>query len=193
MEKIDIQNFKKYYQNNDGNGTVARVGHVNAVIDNFTEAITRDYVAELGTFAASSLNKVENYNFSFQGDDYDVYNFQARTQLSGSNTYVYPIGSITTSSPDLGTVNSKSIIAANDSVLDQVVTPLGVSALVRDSSTGAVIPVTFMAINIDNNITTPDEYFIYLLGLDGVNFECTVVIDIEVAVVKGSTVEYTVI
>jgi len=40
MEKIDIQNFKKYYQNNDGNGTVARVGHVNAVIDTFTEDVT---------------------------------------------------------------------------------------------------------------------------------------------------------
>jgi hypothetical protein len=40
MEKIDIQNFKKYYQNNDGNGTVARVGHVNAVIDNVNTKIT---------------------------------------------------------------------------------------------------------------------------------------------------------
>lgn len=39
MEKIDIQNFKKYYQNNDGNATLARVGHVNAVIDTFTEDI----------------------------------------------------------------------------------------------------------------------------------------------------------
>jgi hypothetical protein len=33
MEKIDIQNFKKYYRNNDENGTLARVGHVNAVIE----------------------------------------------------------------------------------------------------------------------------------------------------------------
>lgn len=33
MKKIDIQNFDKYYLNVDGNATVARVGHVNAVID----------------------------------------------------------------------------------------------------------------------------------------------------------------
>jgi hypothetical protein len=40
MEKIDIQNFKKYYRNNDGNGTVARVGHVNAVIEELNNLIT---------------------------------------------------------------------------------------------------------------------------------------------------------
>jgi len=33
MEKIDIQNFNKYYRKNDGNATLARVGHVNAVIE----------------------------------------------------------------------------------------------------------------------------------------------------------------
>jgi len=33
MEKINVQNFKKYYRNNDENAIVARVGHVNAVIE----------------------------------------------------------------------------------------------------------------------------------------------------------------
>jgi chaperonin cofactor prefoldin len=33
MEKIDIQNFNKYYLKNDGNATLARVGHVNAVVE----------------------------------------------------------------------------------------------------------------------------------------------------------------
>jgi predicted ribosomally synthesized peptide with SipW-like signal peptide len=33
MQKIDIQNFSKYYLKNDGNATLARVGHVNSVID----------------------------------------------------------------------------------------------------------------------------------------------------------------
>jgi len=40
MEKIDLQNFKKYYRNNDGNGTLARVGHVNAVIEEVDTKIT---------------------------------------------------------------------------------------------------------------------------------------------------------
>ena len=33
MEKIDVQNFKKYLHNDPSNATLARVGHVNAVID----------------------------------------------------------------------------------------------------------------------------------------------------------------
>lgn len=33
MEKINIQNFNTYYGKNDGNATLARVGHVNAVIE----------------------------------------------------------------------------------------------------------------------------------------------------------------
>ena len=33
MQKIDIQNFNKYYLKNDGNATLARVGHVNAVVE----------------------------------------------------------------------------------------------------------------------------------------------------------------
>jgi hypothetical protein len=33
MQKIDIQNFNKYYRKNDGNATLARVGHVNYLLD----------------------------------------------------------------------------------------------------------------------------------------------------------------
>lgn len=33
MEKIDVQNFKKYLHNDTSNATLARVGHVNAVIE----------------------------------------------------------------------------------------------------------------------------------------------------------------
>ncbi len=40
MEKIDIQNFNKYYRKNDGNATLARVGHVNAVIEEVNTKIT---------------------------------------------------------------------------------------------------------------------------------------------------------
>jgi hypothetical protein len=40
MEKIDIQNFNKYYLKNDGNATLARVGHVNAVIEEVNTKIT---------------------------------------------------------------------------------------------------------------------------------------------------------
>lgn len=193
MEKIDIQNFKKYYRNNDGNSTLARVGHVNAVIDDVTTAITRDYVAEPGTNALSGLNKIENYNVTIQGTKLDIYNLQAFVDLKGTNNYAYPIGYITTSAlTGAVPVSDKSVVFAIDSALSTVSSPLSVSALVRDTGTGNVIPVTFMTVNIDNTVTTPDEYYIFLTASDPTVFECNLVVDMEIAVEAGSTVEYTV-
>jgi hypothetical protein len=40
MEKIDVINFKKYYQNDDTNATMARVGHINATIEELNLKIT---------------------------------------------------------------------------------------------------------------------------------------------------------
>jgi hypothetical protein len=207
MEKIDIQNFKKYYLNNDGNATLARVGHVNYVIDGLTqkiievinqEVVTRDYVFNLGLGAASSFNKVNNYSLTVQGQTFDVYSLQAFTQLSGSATYVIPIGYITTSSPGFNLGTNSSTVLANDSLFQDMITSLGVGALVTDADPmsinfGNVIPVDIMAINIDNTITTPDEYYIFLIAGSAVPFECNILIDIQAGAVEGSAVEYTVI
>jgi hypothetical protein len=197
MEKIDIQNFKKYYRNNDGNGTVARVGHVNYVIDGLTaeiaEAVEQNNILTTGLAGVSGFNKVNNYTITGQGDTYDVYSGQAYTQLSGSNTYIYPLGYLITNSFNVFASNNSSVVFANDSFLQQVLTSLGVGALVTETSTGDVIPVSLMAINIDNTITTPDEYYIFLIAADSVPFGCNVSMDIEVAVIEGSTVEYNVI
>ena len=202
MEKIDIQNFNKYYRNVDGNGTVARVGHVNYVIEGLTaeiaEAVTRDYVFTTGSGAASTLNKINNYNVTVQGTKGDVYSLLGFTQLSGSNTYAIPIGYVTTSSPVLNLGTNSSTVLANDSLFQDIITALGVGALVTDADPlsvnfGNVFPVSFMGINIDNTITTPDEYYIFLIAGDAVPFECTIAIDVQGFAVEGSTVEYNVI
>jgi hypothetical protein len=197
MEKIDIQNFKKYYRNVDGNGTVARVGHLNYVIEGLTEeiaeAVEQNNILTTGLAAASGFNKINNYTITAQGDTYDVYSGQAYTQLSGSNTYIYPLGYLITNSFNVFASNNSSVVFANDSLLQQILTSLGVGALVTETSTGDVIPVSFMAINVDNTITTPDEYYIFLIAADSVPFECNVSMDIQVAVIEGSTVEYNVI
>jgi hypothetical protein len=198
MEKIDIQNFKKYYRNVDGNGTVARVGHLNYVIEGLTEeiaeAVTRDYVGTTGLAAASGLNKINNYKLTVQGTEFDVYSLQGYTQLSGSNVYIYPIGYITTSSANVSISSNSSNVLANDSLFQDMITALGVAALVTETSTGDVIPVSFMGINIDNTITTPDEYYIFLIAGDAVPFECDAIsINLELVTVAGSTVEYNVI
>jgi hypothetical protein len=203
MEKIDIQNFKKYYRNNDGNGTVARVGHLNYVIDGLTaeiaEAVEQNNILTTGLAAASGFNKINNYNLTVQGTELDVYSLQGFTQLSGSNTYIYPLGYLITNSFNVFASNNSSVVFANDSFLQQVLTSLGVGALVTDADPlsvnfGEVFPVSLMAINIDNTITTPDEYYIFLIAADSVPFECNAInINLELAAVAGSTVEYNVI
>ena len=197
MEKIDIQNFKKYYRNVDGNATLARVGHLNYVIEGLTEeiaeAVEQNNILTTGLAAASGFNKINNYTITAQGETYDVYSGQAYTQLSGSNTYIYPLGYLITNSFNVFASNNSSVVFANDSFLQQILTSLGVAALVTETSTGDVIPVSFMGINVDNTITTPDEYYIFLIAADSVPFECNVSMDIQVAVIEGSTVEYNVI
>jgi hypothetical protein len=202
MQKIDIQNFKKYYRNDNGNAVNARVGHVNYVIEKLNEEIaetvTRNYVAETGLSAASSLNKINNYNVTVQGTKFDVYSLQGLAQLSGSNVYVIPIGYITTSSTNVNISSNSSNVSANDSVFQEMSTALGVAALVTDNDPlsagfGDVYPVEFMAINIDNTITTPDEYYIFLIAASLVSFECTVSINLELVAIANSAVEYNVI
>jgi hypothetical protein len=202
MEKIDIQNFKKYYRNVDGNGTVARVGHLNYVIEGLTEeiaeAVEQNNILTTGLAAVSGFNKINNYTVTGQGQTFDVYSGQAYTQLSGSNTYIYPLGYLITNSFDVVASNNNSVVFANDSFLQQILTSLGVGALVTNADPlsvgfGDVFPVSFMAINIDNTITTPDEYYIFLIAADSLPFECNVSMDIQVAVIEGSTVEYNVI
>lgn len=210
MEKIDIQNFKKYHLNNDGNAALARVGHVNYVIDGLTqkitevinqEAVTRDYVLTTGSGAQSTFNKINNYTITtpVPSITLDVYSLQAPIQLSGSTTYVIPIGYVTGSSPvvTLGFGNASAVLA-NDSSFQDMITPLGVGALVTDADPlsvnfGNVFPVSFMGINIDNTITTPDEYYIFLIAGDSAPFECTVTISLELVALKNSAVEYNVL
>lgn len=67
MKKIDIQDFNKYYRKNDGNSTLARVGHVNYVLDiinQITENVYADNAAavtaglEVGTFYSTASGEV---------------------------------------------------------------------------------------------------------------------------------------
>jgi hypothetical protein len=202
MEKIDIQNFNKYYRNVDGNATLARVGHLNYVIEGLTaeiaEAVEQNNILTTGLAAVSGFNKINNYTVTGQGQTFDFYSGQAYTQLSGSNTYIYPLGYLITNSFDVVASNNSSVVFANDSVFQQVLTSLGVGALVTNDDPlsvffGEVYPVSLMAINIDNTVTTPDEYYIFLVAADTVPFKCRVSMDIQVAVIEGSTVEYNVI
>jgi hypothetical protein len=201
MERINTISLKPYYVE-DNDAQIAKVGHVNYVIDGLTaeiaEAVTRDYVATTGLAVASSFNKVNNYNVAVNGNELDVYSLQGFTQLSGSSTYIYPLGYIVSSSPAAGILSNSSNILANDSLFQEMITALGVGALVTDADPlsvgfGDVFPVDIIAINIDKTITTPDEYYIFLIAGSVVPFECTVTINLELVALKDSAVEYNVI
>jgi len=160
--------------------------------------IVRNDILTTGLAGVSGVNKINNCTITAQGQTFDVYSGQAYTQLSGSNTYIYPLGYLITNSFDVVASNNNSVVFANDSLLQQILTSLGVGALVTNADPlsvgfGDVFPVSFMAINIDNTITTPDEYYIFLIAADSLPFECNVSMDIQVAVIEGSTVEYNVI
>jgi hypothetical protein len=59
MEKIDIQNFNKYYRKNDGNATLARIGHVNAVIEEMNgNLIYLEQLAQNGGENLSGFKKI---------------------------------------------------------------------------------------------------------------------------------------
>jgi predicted nucleic acid-binding Zn-ribbon protein len=58
MERIDIQNFNKYYRKNDGNATLARVGHVNAVIEEMNTEF--ENVEDQITVIESDITSLEN-------------------------------------------------------------------------------------------------------------------------------------
>jgi chaperonin cofactor prefoldin len=58
MEKIDIQNFNKYYLKNDGNATLARVGHVNAVVEEVNTEF--ENIEDQFTTINSAITSLEN-------------------------------------------------------------------------------------------------------------------------------------
>jgi predicted nucleic acid-binding Zn-ribbon protein len=58
MQKIDIQNFNKYYRKNDGNATLARVGHVNAVVEEINTEF--ENIEDQFTTIESDITSLEN-------------------------------------------------------------------------------------------------------------------------------------
>jgi hypothetical protein len=140
----------------------------------------------------SSCNLINNYTPTIGGIQYDVYRLQGVAIMHDpAALYIRLLGSITTSSPTLSVVKNSTNVRAFDNTFQDTHTAISTGSLVQDDSTGLTIPVQLMFINTDNTITTPDEYFFYVIGADGVSFNCLVNVDLEVAVERGSTVVYS--
>ena len=97
----------------------------------------------------------------------------------GQSSYAYLIGVIS-GDPKLRLINDATVIGANGvTTYDGVSGKFTVNALVRNASTGAIIPLTFATIVLDNTIASPNDYFISIVAISGAPWNGTAYIDIE--------------
>lgn len=145
----------------------------------------------------STCNRINNYTLTIAGVQYDVYRLQGTAIMEDpSAVYVRLLGSITTTSPTLTVTKNSTNVRAFDSLFQDTHNAISTGSLVEDANPLSitfteVVPVQLMFVNTDNTITTPDEYFFYVIAANGLSFNCRVNIDLEIAVEKGSTVTYS--
>lgn len=97
----------------------------------------------------------------------------------GQSSYAYLIGVIS-GDAKLQLINDATVIGAKG-----VPTYVGVSgkftvnALVKNASTGAILPLTFATIVLDNTIASLNDYFVSIVAISGAPWNGTAYIDIE--------------
>lgn len=140
----------------------------------------------------SSCIKLPNCTANIGGTLYDIYKLQGIAIMEDpSAIYVRLLGSVTTSSPTVTVIKNSTNVQAFDGVFQDTHTSISTGSLVQDDTSGLVQPVSLMFVNTDNTITTLDEHFFYAIAADAAPFNCRVYVDLEFAVVKGSTVNYS--
>lgn len=146
---------------------------------------------------SSSCNLINNYTLTIAGVQYDVYRLQGTAIMEDpSAVYVRLLGSLTTSSPTLTVTKNSTNVRAFDSLFQDTHNAISTGSLVENANPlsptfGEAVPVQLIFVNTDNAITTPDEYFFYVIAANGLSFNCRVNIDLEIAVERGSTVVYS--
>ena len=97
----------------------------------------------------------------------------------GQSSYAYLIGVISGDSK-LRLINDATVIGADGvTTYDGVSGKFTVNALVKNASTGAVIPLTFATIVLDNTIAGPTDYFVSIVAISGAPWNGTAYIDID--------------
>lgn len=104
-----------------------------------------------------------------------IVNFQA----PGTSSYAYLIGAIV-GDANLKLINDATVIGADGvTTYDGISGKFAVNALVKNASTGAVLPLTFATIVLDNTIASPNDYFVSIVAVAGASWTGTAYIDIE--------------
>ena len=198
---------------NSGGGTDANIGSI------ATDKNTGDFYTKIGNGLSDwmLLGATVNPNISVATDtiflevqsgmtnlnslytvdvnSFDRYRISAivpKTSMSGNNTYVFYLGTVF--DPDntltFKVYDNNSVVNSFDPSLKECHTALSPSALVYDTVSGFVAPVSLMAINTDNSLDT-QFYDIFLLAGNTNIFEAEVYVDFEFYILAGTAITFT--
>lgn len=115
------------------------------------------------------------------GDTFNTYKLGgiATFDTPGQSSYAYLIGVIS-GDAQLKLINDATVIGAKGvTTYDEVSGKFTVNALVKNGSTGAILPLTFATIVLDNTIASPNDYFISIVAISGAPWNGIAYIDIE--------------
>ena len=156
-----------------------------------TISVTTDTIFLEVQSGMTNLNSL----YTVDGNSFDRYRISAivpKTSMSGNNTYVFYLGTVF--DPDntltFKVYDNNSVVNSSDPVLQECHTALTPSALVYDTVSGFVVPVSLMLINTDNSID-PRFYDIFLLAGDTNIFEAEVYADFEFYILAGTAITFT--
>ena len=200
MEKIDIQNFNKYYLNVDGNATVARVGHVNAVIEavnntfdgtaidptlNGGMAVSTDFGVDLPTTAVLG------------GVTYQGYKLAASAVLNdpATDNYFLFLGAIKVAPGTqvrLGAINGTVYADASLFIPTTIASVYSPGAEVVDPAAPFIYQLDFADIALQQNPSDLTEYAVLAyLESTGNDFNAELALDVTVLVTYGATFTYS--
>jgi hypothetical protein len=151
---------------------------MNYVTGLLSPQVESDFIALPDTITDSGPNTFNTYKLG------GIANFN----VPGQSSYAYLIGVISGDSK-LQLINDATVIGVDGvTAYDGVSGKFTVNALVKNASTGAVIPLTFATIVLDNTIASINDYFVSIVAISGAPWIGTAYIDIEF--MSGQTLAY---
>ena len=128
--------------------------------------------------------------------DYKKYKLKGRATFKNSGSiYALLVGviSISGEAPKeiINSANSSTVVAAEVNTFVNTTTPFTVNGLVKDFTTGDIIPLTSAFFVLDNSIASQNDFFITLFAGAGATFSGYVEIDLEILINEKLNVVYS--
>ena len=155
------------------------------------------YLYKLGTIESSVESTLVQLSGLVIHDNQDVYErYKLKGKVSfknNSSLYVLLVGviSISEGAKIINTANSSTVVASGVNTFVNTMTPFTVNGLVRDFTTGNIIPLTSAFFILDNSIASINDYFITLFAGSSQIFSGYVEIDLEILISQGANVTYS--